>query len=66
MLKVPRFMKEYAAFTEKRLMEYAAENSIDPKIVGEKIIELSRIIRQYERGFITVKDAMTDIGDIHF
>lgn len=60
MLKAPRFMKEYASYRKK---EYEVFGGVTYADFVEKI---DRVVTQYERGFITIDEAMKLIQETKF
>lgn len=59
MLKIPRFMKEYANYMKRELAENDLMNG---NIKSEWINGIDDALARYERGLISVWEAMSKIG----
>lgn len=62
MNKIPRFMKEYANYTMKCIWN----NTNIPMIIADKKAEkIRKAIRSYEKGYITISEAMKVINETY-
>lgn len=57
MLKVPRFMKEYANYRKK----FIKDNVLNKESMVESIYRIDKVLSAYKNGIITVTEAMQEI-----
>ena len=57
-MKTPRFLKEYAIYCIKEIKNCGY---FDEEVIEEKTEKISTIVKWYERGYISVHEAMSQI-----
>ncbi len=57
MLKVPRFMKEYANYRKR----FIKDNVLNKESMVESIYRIDEVLSAYKNGIITVTEAMQEI-----
>lgn len=57
MLKVPRFMKEYANYRKK----FIKDNVLNKESMVESIYRINEVLSAYKNGIITITEAMQEI-----
>ena len=57
MLKVPRFMKEYANYRKR----FIKDNVLNKESMVESIYRFDKVLSAYKNGIITVTEAMQEI-----
>lgn len=57
MLKVPRFMKEYANYRKR----FIKDNVLNKELMVESIYRIDEVLSAYKNGIITVTEAMQEI-----
>ncbi len=57
MLKVPRFMKEYANYRKR----FIKDNVLNKESMVESIYRIDKVLSAYKNGIITVTEAMQEI-----
>lgn len=60
-MKIPRFMKEFAGWVCDEIEE---NENIDYFEMEAKFQEVSRILRCYEMGLISVREAMKELDEV--
>ena len=67
MIKVPRFMKEYANNIKKTAKENKKRlNHINDEVWNNTINQVDRIVSLYERGMITEPEAMRMLAELPY
>lgn len=67
MIKVPRFMKEYANNIKKTAKENKKRlNHINDEVWNNTINQADRIVSLYERGMITEPEAMRMLAELPY
>lgn len=67
MIKVPRFMKEYANNIKKTAKENKKRlNHINDEVWNNTINQADRIVSLYERGMITEPEAMRTLAELPY
>ena len=57
MLKVPRFMKEYANHRKEEIKHHV----VNKELITCSIDQIDKAVKCYEKGLLTVEEAMTMI-----
>lgn len=67
MIKVPRYMKEYASTIKKSAEAYKKRlNHVNDGIWNETIESAEKIVKSYERGLITDREAMKMLTELSY
>ena len=59
-----RFLTEYANFKKSYYKEHSKDGSYNQEYAGQAIKKLDNIVRNANRGLITLDEAMKSIADI--
>lgn len=67
MNKAPRYMREYASSIKKSAERYKKKlNHVNDDIWNETIESAEKIVRTFERGFITENEAMRLLAELSY
>lgn len=67
MNKVPRYMREYASTIKKSAEAYKKRlNHVNDDIWNETIKSVEKIVRTFERGMITDREAMRMLAELSY
>ena len=67
MNKAPRYMKEYASSIKKSAEQYKERFNHENDDIWNETIELSeKIVKNYERGLITDREAMQMLAELSY
>lgn len=66
-IKVPRYMREYASTIKKSAEAYKKRlNHVNDDIWNETIESAEKIVKSYERGLITDREAMRMLAELPY
>ena len=67
MNKAPRYMKEYASSIKKSAEQYKERFNHENDDIWNETIELSeKVVKNYERGLITDREAMQMLAELSY
>ena len=55
MIKIPRFMKEYASYTKRSILN---SGLMEKEVKDKAVAEVDKALQLTERGFITIDEGM--------
>lgn len=59
-----RFLTEYANFKKNYYKEHSKDGSYNQEYAGQAVTKINNIVRNANRGLITLDEAMKSIADI--
>lgn len=59
-----RFLTEYANFKKSYYMEHSKDGSYNQEYAGQAVNKIDNIVRNANRGLITLDEAMKSIADV--